>query len=207
MGKPQLIDLVKRIQAIAHLGLAYGGNEYDQQRYTDLQNITRQMLTIITNEPLETIANYYSQKKEYITPKVDIRAVVFNQHKQILLVKEKEDGLWSLPGGWADIGFSPNEIAVNEVKEETGLEVTAVKLLAVLDKKCHPHPPEADYVYKFFIQCKIQGGDFEDVFDILEKGFFSGDALPPLSLKRVLPSQIALMFHYLADPLKPSVVD
>ena len=126
---------------------------------------------------------------------------------EILLVKEKADGLWSLPGGWADIGFSPNETVVNEVREETGLEVTPKKLLAVMDKRCHPHPPEADYVYKFFIQCELNSGSFTSAFDILDKGFFAKDALPPLSLNRVLTAQIELMFDYLYNPDKPTAID
>ncbi|GHS91140.1 hypothetical protein FACS1894203_1360 [Bacteroidia bacterium] len=86
------------------------------------------------------IAATFTIEKEYATPKVDIRAVVFDENNRILLVKEKAAGCWSLPGGWADVGFSPKEIAMKEVKEETGLDVIPVRLLAVPDKKCHNHP-------------------------------------------------------------------
>ena len=207
MAKKSLTVLVKRIQALAHLGLVYNTNEYDVERYKQLQEIAFDMLQLLTNEPVEVIAGYFSQAKEYITPKVDIRVIVFNEENEILLVKEKADGLWSLPGGWADIGLSPNEVAVTEVKEETGLDVIPVKLLAVLDKRCHPHPPQADYVYKFFIHCMPNSSVFNEAFDILEKGFFAKNAIPPLSLNRVLPSQIDLMFEYLNDPLKPATID
>src|SRR5699024_11669404 len=81
-------------------------------------------------------------------------AVVFKDEK-ILMVKEKAGGVWSLPGGWGDIGLTPSEVAVNEVKEESGFDVKAVKLLGVLDKKCHPHPPSPYHVYKIFILCEI----------------------------------------------------
>ncbi len=205
--KHTLIELIKRVQSISHLGLLYTRDDYDMERYKELKELSHQMIHGITNEPITVIDNYFNQDKEYITPKTDIRAVVFNEQNEILLVKEKSDGLWSLPGGWADIGLSPSEVAVNEVKEETGLDVIAEKLLAVLDKRCHAHPPQADYVYKFFIQCKRVGGEFASAFDIAEKGFFKKDSLPPLSLIRVLPEQVQLMFEYLEDPLKPVTLD
>jgi ADP-ribose pyrophosphatase YjhB (NUDIX family) len=207
MKQHTLTELIKRIQSISQLGLSYTQDAYDMERYNELKEISQQMIHIVTNVPLTVIDNYFNRDKEYITPKTDIRAVVFNERKEILLVKEKSDGLWSLPGGWADIGLTPSEVAVSEVKEETGLDVTVVKLLAVLDKRCHAHPPQADYVYKFFIQCCIKGGAFKEVFDIAEAGFFTKDSLPPLSLIRVLPEQVQLMFEYLDNPLKPVTLD
>ena len=207
MTQQQLNEWIKKIHALSRLGLTYAVNEYDVERYSQLQQAANEMLQQLTEEPIEVIKKYFNDKKEYITPKVDIRAVVFNDADEILLVKEKADGRWSLPGGWADIGCTPNETAVNEVREETGLVVVPVKLLAVLDKRCHPHPPEADYVYKFFIECTVTGGSFTNSFDIADKGFFAEDALPPLSLQRVLPEQIALMFTYLYNPYKPAVID
>lgn len=165
------------------------------------------MMNLLTQHPLEALAVYFNDKKEYITPKVDIRVVIFNQHKQILLVKEKADGKWSLPGGWADIGLSPTGIAVKEALEETGFTVEAKKLLAVLDKRCHPHPPQLDYVYKIFIQCEITGGEQAIAFDMLDVAFFAQDSIPELSTDRVLPSHIDLMFEYLNDPAKEAIVD
>lgn len=160
----------------------------------------------LTGDPIEMISSYFNDKKEYITPKVDVRAVVFNEKNQILLVKEI-DGKWSLPGGWADIGQSPKEVAINEVYEETGFQVEAVKLLAVHDKRLHPHPPQPDYVYKFFILCKITGGSHTDVFDILDIGFFDQNNLPELSKERVLESQIDMVYEYLYDPEKETRCD
>ena len=202
-----LIGLIKRVQSISKLGLSYTQDKYDLERYKELEELSQQMIHIATNETLMVIDNYFNRDKEYITPKTDIRAVVFNEQNEILLVKEKSDGLWSLPGGWADIGLTPSEVAVSEVKEETGLDVTVVKLLAVLDKRCHAHPPQADYVYKFFIHCNRTGGEFKDAFDISEVAFFAKDSLPPLSLIRVLPEQIQLMFEYLENPLKLVTLD
>jgi ADP-ribose pyrophosphatase YjhB (NUDIX family) len=203
----QILDYAKRLKAISHLGLTYGGNEYDMERYHELEQISLEMMQLLTEQPLDALTGYYHHKKEYITPKVDIRAVIFNDKQEILLVREKADGKWSLPGGWADIGQSPKEVAVKESLEETGFTVEATKLLAVLDKRCHPHPPQLDYVYKMFIQCNILSGEYTQVFDILDIGFFAADAIPDLSLDRVLPSHISLMFDYLADPDKPTTLD
>ncbi len=192
---------------MSHLGLTYANNEYDTERYKELEQISFELMNMVTEHPLEILITYFHNKKEYITPKVDIRSVIFNPKGQILLVKEKSDGRWSLPGGWADIGLSPTEVAVKEALEETGFIVKPVKLLAVMDKRCHTHPPELDYVYKIFIQCQIIHGEYNPAFDILEAGFFSRDAIPPLSLDRVMPAQVALMFDYLDDPDKVAMVD
>ena len=202
-----ILEYAKRLKSMAHLGLTYSANEYDIERYHELEKISLEMMEMATSVPVNQLSLYFQQEKEYITPKTDIRAVVFNGQNEILLVKEKADGKWSLPGGWADIGQSPTEAAVKEVMEETGFTVQPVKLLAVLDKRCHPHPPQLDYVYKMFIQCEIAGGEYATAFDILEIGFFKQDAIPELSTDRVLPSQIDLMFDYLMHPDKQTQID
>ncbi len=195
-----LILLAQRIRALSQNGLTYSLSEYDTERYEELIQISNKITALSTGIGEDVINSLYIPAKEYITPKVDIRAVVFNQEKEILLVKEKADGLWSLPGGWADVGYSPKEIAVKEVKEETGLEVEAVRLLSVIDMSKHPHPAIPFYVYKFFIHCRIKSGIFTETFDILDKGFFSINKLPPLSLERVLPEQIKEMAQNIENP-------
>ena len=192
---------------MSHLGLTYGNNPYDIDRYQELQQISLEMIHLLTDHPVEQLELYFSDVKEYITPKVDIRAVIFNDQRELLLVKEKADGRWSIPGGWADIGHSPTEIAVKEALEETGFTVEAIKLLAVTDKRCHPHPPQPDYVYKIFIQCQIVGGELGKAFDILDVGFFAQDNIPSLSLDRILPNQVDLMFSYHDDPNKMALID
>jgi ADP-ribose pyrophosphatase YjhB (NUDIX family) len=203
----ELIVLAQRIRALSQNGLVYSLSEYDTERYEELLRISDQIVSSVTGLDEGLIHSSYSLSKEYVTPKVDIRAVVFNQQDEILLVKEKADGFWSLPGGWADIGYSPKEVARKEVKEETGLEVRPVRLLSVVDMSKHPHPPIPFYVYKFFILCEITGGAFTQVFDILEKGFFPLDKLPPLSLERVLPEQITTLYKYYKTPPEDVYLD
>lgn len=205
----ELILLAQRIGVLASNGLTYSLSEYDTERYEELSRISHQIAALATGvENFEDISSLYIRQKEYLTPKVDIRAVVFNDQDEILLVKEKQDGCWSLPGGWADIGFSPGEVAVKEVKEETGLDVEVERLLAVMDIAKHAHPPMPFYAYKLFILCRITGGTFTEAFDILGKGFFPADHLPPpLSMERVLPEQIKQMYDFYRYPDKGVYLD
>lgn len=203
----ELILLAQRMRALSQNGLTYSLSEYDTERYEELLEISDRLASLATGREAADIAACYRLSKEYVTPKVDIRAAVFNEKEEILLVKEKSDGCWSLPGGWSDVGYSPKEVAVKEVREETGLEVRACRLLAVMDMSKHPHPAIPFYVYKFFILCQITGGRFNDVFDIEDKGFFRQDQLPPLSLERVLPEQIDYLFACLRNPPSEPYLD
>jgi ADP-ribose pyrophosphatase YjhB (NUDIX family) len=126
---------------------------------------------------------------------------------RILLVREKIDGAWALPGGWADIGYSPAEVAVKEIREESGYEAEPVRLLAVMDKRFHRHPPEPYHIYKLFILCRITGGQPEGGVETSEVGFFGEDELPPLSLERNTEAQIRTLFEFLRDPDKPVILD
>ena len=149
----------------------------------------------------------FANDSGYATPKVDVRGVIFNEHNQLLLVKEKEDAEWALPGGWGDIGYSPSEVAVKEIKEESGLEVEPLQLLAILDKSKHNHPPEQHYVYKIFIECKIVSGKLETGIETSDVGFFDMNNLPTLSTQRNTKEQIELMFEFNANPNKNVVFD
>jgi ADP-ribose pyrophosphatase YjhB (NUDIX family) len=202
-----LFEISKRLKAISTTGLVYSEDEYNHDRYTEVGQLSEAMMELLTGTPVETIRNFYLPTKEYPTPKTDVRAVVFNEEKKILLVREMSDNKWSLPGGWADIGYTPAEVAVKEVSEETGLLVKPLKMLAVLDKKNYPHPPQPEYVYKHFIQCEMLGGSLTIAHDISEVAFFSRNDIPELSAIRVVREQLELMFEFLDDPQKPTIFD
>ena len=191
----ELITLAQRIRALSQSGLAYTGNAYEIERFKELITISDLIASLVSGIGDAEISACYIPVREYVTPKVDIRAVIFNEKDEVLLVREKFDGRWSMPGGWADVGYTPKEVAIKETKEETGLDVRAERLLAVMDKQCHAHPAGPFYIYKMFILCEILGGEFNETFDILDKGFFPLDSLPPLSLDRILPEQISLMYE------------
>ena len=207
MTAANILELSKRINALAEIGLTYADNPYDTERYEELRGIGRKMMSIVSGQPPETIESLFLNEREYKTPQVDVRAVVFDGQRRLLMVREKADGGWSLPGGWADVGFSPSEMAVKEVREETGLTVQPERLIAVFDKKCHPHPPHLHYVYKIFIGCRLLGGEMQTAFDTLDVGFFAEDDIPQLSEERVTREQIRLMFEYRQDPNKPAMFD
>jgi ADP-ribose pyrophosphatase YjhB (NUDIX family) len=196
----ELITIAQRIRAMSQTALAYSTNEYEIDRSKELIAISDRITSILSGAKEEDIRANYHPVREYVTPKVDIRAVIFNDKDEILLVREKADGRWSLPGGWSDVGFTPTEIVVKEAKEETGFDVRVIRLLAVLDKRCHNHPASPFYIYKLCFQCEITGGNDDLTFDILDKGFFALDDLPPLSLDRILPEQITLLDALRRDP-------
>lgn len=210
MQNLNLLSIAKRLQAIAQGGIFYSDDKpFDRERYEEISELSIQILSNLTDEPIEKIGNLFTQERDgYQTPKVDVRAVVFNELGEILMVKEKVDGCWALPGGWADVGYSPAEVAMKEVQEETGLEVKTVRLLAVMDKRNYPHPPEGWYVYKIFILCKKIGGNIlSDTTETSDIQYFSLENLPPLSEPRNVYSQIKMMFEYRDDVNKEAYFD
>jgi len=200
------LDIAKRLEAIAQTGLAFTENDYDRERYEEIREIGYKIFHHYTEAPVEVIHDLFSGENGYPTPKVDVRGVIFRENK-ILLIREKLDGLWALPGGWADVGYSPGEVAAKEVREEAGLEVVPVKLLAVLDKKCHAHPPSPIHVYKIFILCSESGGTLMPGMETTAADFFSHDDLPPLSTDRNTAEQLDIMFASLKDPLGLPILD
>jgi len=204
---PQWLDWAKRLQAIAQSGFTYTKDHYDVERYEAVQRIAAEMLAAGTAaKVIEPIADLLSREKGYATPKVDVRAAVIHDDR-ILLVKETTDGGWSLPGGWADVGDVPSHAVEREVREESGYEVRAVKLAALLDRNLHGHPYFPYHAYKLFFLCELVGGKATQSYETDGVGFFAGDALPPLSLTRVVPAQIALMFEHHRRPEIPTTFD
>ncbi len=194
-----MLSYIKRIQAIAQAGLTYGENDYDLERYEELRELSVKMLSKLTNEPIEEIKVHFASGKGYQTPKVDVRAVCIRDNK-LLLVKEKTDGRWSLPGGWCDVGYSPSQMAVKEVYEEGGFEVEVKKLLALYDKECHGHPKDIYHVYKLFFHCEITGGEKKTSIETSEVEFFAFDNLPELSETRNTHEQIMKMKDLIENP-------
>jgi len=200
------LDIAKRLEAIAQTGLAFTDNDYDKERYEEIREIGHHIFHNYTHTPIETIHDLFSGDNGYPTPKVDIRGVIFRDDT-ILMVQEKLDGLWALPGGWADIGYSPGEVAVKEVKEEAGIDVIPDKVLAVMDKKCHTHPPSPIHVYKIFVKCNESGGELQAGMETTSVDFFKMDDLPDLSTDRNTIEQINMMFEFKNDPSRLTYLD
>ena len=190
------LDWAKRLQAIAQNGLTFAKDPYDVTRYEQIRELTAEMLAAGSHQDLTVLRHWLAADSGYATPKVDVRGVVFRENK-ILLVRERSDGKWTLPGGWADPGASPAENIVREIREESGFETQATKLLAVLDRSKHPHVPQLPFhVYKMFFQCAIVGGAAQPSSETDGVDFFSESDLPELSIDRVTPGQINRCFAH-----------
>lgn len=200
------LDIAKEIQSIAQAGLEYCTNQYDIDRYHQLRNLSIKILNEYSKEPMQKIHDLFASEKGYQTPKVDIRGVVFHEGK-ILMVREKIDGKWTLPGGWADVGYSPFEIAIKEVWEEAGIKVVPKRLLSVFDKTKHDHPPDAYHVYKLFILCKYTDGKLKPGTETSDVSWISRDQIPELSSPRITTEQILTMFDYYDNPNKAVICD
>lgn len=200
------LEWAKKLQAIAQNGLTYTENPFDVERYKSLQAISAEMMATYSNQEPSYVLNLFNQETGYATPKVDVRGAVF-RGDTLLFVKEREDGCWTLPGGWADVGDSPTQVAVREIQEESGYLTRAVKLLAVYDRDRQGHPPLAHYVYKLFFQCELLSGSPLPSIETEEVAFFGEHEIPQLSLGRVLPAQIQRVFQHYRNPNLPTDFD
>ena len=197
----------KQLAAVAQNGLAYAENPYDIDRYKKVREVAAEMMSAQSDLGTEEVLTILAREEGYATPKVDVRGVVFRDDK-ILLVKERIDGGWTLPGGWADPGQSPSESVVREIFEESGYETQACRLLAVYDRSKHPHtPPSLFHIYKLFFRCEITGGSAQTSYETTAVDFFAEDNIPELSVSRILPSQIARMFEHYRNPNLPADFD
>lgn len=195
-------EKVKRILALAKTGMNYTPNSYDLERFEELYEIAQAMLSRMSDLDIPTIEQVHVHEKIYPNPKVDIRAVLF-QENRILLVQEKTDHRWALPGGWADVGYSAAEVALKELEEEAGIQAEAKRVLAVLDNRFHQHPPALHHAYKIFIACRQKGGKLQAGVDMLDAQFFPLNQLPELSTGRVTAEEIHEMWELDKDPASP----
>ena len=193
--------------AIAQNGLTYAEDHFDKERYEQVRHVAAEMMAEQSEADDRKVLDLFAGEVGYATPKVDVRGAAFRDG-QILLVKEREDGLWTLPGGWADVNESPREAVVREVLEESGYRTRAVKLLAVWDRAKHPHvPPFPYHIYKIFILCELIGGEAATSHETEEVGFYPEDGLPELSISRITPCQIARLFEHHRDSALPTDFD
>lgn len=200
-----MLKLITEIQALAQSGLAYCQSVYDKERYERLLSISAELACEVSGIEHKKVIAMFSHDTGYATPKVDVRGAVFKDNK-ILLVQEKTDDCWSLPGGWADVNYSPAENIVKELKEETGYSCNVVKLISVYDKNKSNQPEQWPYVYKMFFICNILSGPHSkpSVSEIQDIGFFDLNNLPPLSLGRVNKNQIEYCFKHLRQENLPT---
>ena len=198
-------DWASRLNAIAQNGLTFARDPFDRERYTSVRNIAADIIVAHTGIETTMVRDSLAREEGYATPKVDVRGVVFHEGR-LLFVKEPDDGLWSLPGGWADVGESPREAVVREVLEEAGYTTHAVKLLALYDRNKHPHPPFPHHAYKVFIRCELLS-QAPAASAEAEASFFAENAIPELSVMRVTTEQIGRLFQHYRHPEWPADLD
>jgi ADP-ribose pyrophosphatase YjhB (NUDIX family) len=164
------------------------------------------MLSTELEVSADTTRSFWDGEHGYATPKVDVRGGVF-EAERVLLVRERSDGRWTLPGGWVDVNDAPAAAVAREIREESGYEARAVKLAALVDKNRHPHPPGVHHIYKLFFVCELTGGSprASDETDAVQ--FFPVNALPELSTGRVLAPQIERLYQHRLNPALPTDFD
>ncbi len=209
-GVPNWLRWARKIDAIAQAGLTFCENDFDRERYAQLRALAGEILAAQTGAAPVVVNGWFAAQPGYATPKVDVRAACFREGK-LLLARERSDGRWCLPGGWADVGDAPSASAEREVLEETGYLARARALIGVFDaNRNHDEgkPLSYHHGYKLVFWCELTGGQAAEAnHEILGSGFFARDELPPLSEARTNRTQIAACFAHLDDPSVPAKFD
>ena len=195
----------QEIFSLSQAGLAYSQNPFDLQRYKRLQEITAEMIANQSEIAKESVIESFSMQVGYITPKIDVRGAVVQEGK-ILLIQERADEKWAMPGGWADLGNTPASVAEREVWEESGYRVKAEKVVAVIDAN-RIQPMEFYHAYKIIFLCKLVGGEPQTSYETLAVDFFDLSNLPPLSLYRTNENMLQEVFAHIANPERPTAFD
>ncbi len=203
---PKWLEWAKGLHAIAQNGLTYAKDPFDIERYESVRKIAAEMMAVHSDVDLNYVRDLFAGEVGHATPKVDVRGAVFRDDT-ILLVREREDGRWTLPGGWADVNESPSEAVVREVFEESGYCTRVIKLVALYDRNRHAHTPFPYHVYKLFFRCELIGGNPSQSVETDDVAFFHEDEIPELSLTRVTPAQIARLFEHYRHPDWPTDFD
>lgn len=202
----ELSEWYRRLRIVAQYGLTYAKDPYDLERFREIAAISEELAVALTGELPALVSEVLRVESGPPSPKLDVRSAVFRDDR-ILLVRETTDGLWSLPGGWIDLGESPASAAAREVKEESGFDCVPTKLFAVVDWNKHSPVPQLFHCYKLFFLCDLSGGEPKTSLETSESDFFALDQLPPLSLTRVSEAQIKLAFSHRAAPHLPTSFD
>lgn len=202
MSDPDWLVWAREIQAIGQTGLTFSQDPYDRDRFAALGRLAARIMAHHTGAERDHIAGLFDAETGYATPKVGVRAAVFDDAGRILMVRETvDDHRWTLPGGWADVNQTPSQSVVREVFEESGYRVRAVKLAAVWDRARQAQPAMAFSVVRMFFICTLEGGEARTSLETSEVGWFAEADIPAdLSLRRTLPRHVSRMFAHWREP-------
>lgn len=201
-----VLDLSRRLLALSQTGLHFSQEEYDRERYREMGQIAGELLALESALTPDQARAIWMVEDGYSTPKVDVRGAVF-RGDQVLMVKERVDGKWTLPGGWADVNDKPSHAVEKEIEQESGFTARAVKLAAVFDRNIHNRPKFLYHVWKMFFICEITGGDFRTSYETTDVKFFPVTELPELSTGRVTVAQIQCAYKHHLDRALPTEFD
>jgi len=199
-----LLVTADEIRAMASNGLLFTKDPYDRERYERLLVLAAEMASSASTLPAQAVLSAWRAESGYITPKVGVAAAVHDAAGRLLLIHRRDNGLWALPGGWADVGDTPAGAAMREVREETGLITRAERLLGVYDGRLHGYS-RLTHLYHLVFAATIVGGQLQASAEVQGAAFFAADALPPLAPGH--PTAIADAFAALADPDCPASFD
>ena len=205
MRQPKWIEWAREIFSLCQAGLTYSKNEFDLARYKRLKEITAEMLESQSELSKEAVLESFSMQAGYATPKIDVRGAVVRDGK-ILLIQERTDGKWAMPGGWADLGDAPASVAEREVWEESGYRVKAEKVVAVLDAN-RIQPMEFYHAFKIIFLCTLVGGEPRTSNETSAVDFFDLNELPPLSKYRTDETMLQEVFAHVMESSRPTAFD
>ena len=203
---PRWLEWAREIQALSQTGLHYSHDNYETQRYERLVEIAAEIVQSHTGLPTQPMIENFKIQPGYATPKIDVRGAVIRDDK-ILLVQEKLDKCWCMPGGWGDVGEIPSEMVAREVWEESGFEVMPTKIIGVYDANRDGRPLHFFHAYKIVFLCEITGGHARGSDETLAAEFFDFDKLPPLSSSRTNERHLADVLAHYREPNRPAVFD
>lgn len=193
------VEWARELQFLSQSALAYCKDVYDIERFQRIREISAEMVSHLTDTPIDTVKGLFASDEGYQTPKLDTRAAVIRDGK-ILLVQER-DGRWALPGGWVDYDLTIRTNAVKEVFEEAGMAVRPLRVIALMDHNRHNSPPSIHNICSAFVLCEYLSGDFVPNVETVGCGFFAPGELPsPLAENKTNASQIEMCFRAAEDP-------
>ena len=201
-----VLDLSRRLLALSQTGLHFTAEEYDRERYREIGDIATRLLELQSNVAAQAVRQAWFVEDGYATPKVDVRGAIFRDNR-VLLVRERVDGKWTVPGGWADVNDAPSSAILKEIEQESGFSARVLKLAAIYDRNKRNHPAYLFHSWKLFFVCEITGGEARTSYETTAVEFFPLDALPELSTGRSNAEQIRRMHQHHLDPTLPTEFD
>ncbi|MFW5735452.1 MAG: NUDIX hydrolase [Oceanidesulfovibrio sp.] len=203
---PPWLRWAREMQAMAQTGLTYAKSHYDEALFRRFMEIAAEMTAMHGGLECARVESIFLLQPGYSTVKVDVRGAVMREGR-VLLVQERLDGKWCLPGGWADVGEYPSEMVEREVMEESGVRAKADRLVGLYDANRKGRPLEFFHAYKAVFLCRDLGGQPRPSDETMDAAFFDFDELPELSVNRTDSRHLAEIREHLADPCRQAAFE